>query len=457
MANVRRASALLLSGAVVGLLWPTTARAQNGAQGGTGEVVVLLVLVGAAYLLTHFVVGRLQKTLLVVAGVEYIVLGVLLGPVVPQIHALDDLAALLPIIALAAGWMGLVRGMELDLGRLREAGAGSVRLALGDDVVAGLLTAAGAYALFASGILGEVPAEEAELCAAVLGCLAATGSTDPIDVVRQRYEVNGDTLPILRRSVHLGDAIALFVFGLLFCIYHQSETAASSVLSPTEWAVVAILIGGVMGLVFRYFVGPGGSENARFLTLVGIITFASGAAWFLSLSPLLINLVLGFVLVNTAPAGEGLRETLERTEKPMSLVLLVFAGALWEPPLPLVIAFDRLVDGTDTWWTFASAVAWWIVVPLALFSALRLVGKIVGSKLAAWGRNDRSDLWRGLLSHGHVTVAMAISFRLVYDGLIVDVTYTVIVLAVVLHDLVAPRFLRGLLVDAGDLRKETAS
>ncbi len=453
---VRRATWLTAWAASVCLFWPGVAHAIDGEDdaSGTAEVVVLLLLVGAAYLLAHFVVGRLQKTLLVVSGVEYIVLGVLLGPVVPEIHAFDDLAELLPIIALAAGWMGLVRGMELQLGKLGESSGGSLRLAIGDDVVAGLATWLGTYALFTSGILGVVPHSEAAVCAGVLGCIAATGSTDPIDVLKQRYEIDGPIVPMLRRSARLGDAVALFVFGLLFCIYHEADTEAAAVLSPTEWAVVAVLIGGILGLLFRYFVGEGGNENAKFLTLVGIITFASGAAWFLSLSPLLINLVLGFVLVNTAPAGEGLRETLDRTEKPMSLVLLLFAGALWQPPLPVRIAFERAGGSLEAAWTFVSAIAWWIIIPLVLFSALRLIGKLVGSRLAAWGRSYRPDLWRGLLGHGHVTVAMAISFRLVYEGLIVDVTYTVIVLAVVVHDLVAPRMLRALLVDAGDLKKE---
>ena len=44
----------------------------------------------------------------------------------------------LPVMALAVGWIGLLRGMELDLDRLRKAPRGATRLMVGDDLVAGL-------------------------------------------------------------------------------------------------------------------------------------------------------------------------------------------------------------------------------------------------------------------------------------------------------------------------------
>ena len=418
---------------VVAFGWPTTAFAAGGGDaGGTGVVVILLLFVGAAYLLTHLFIDRLPRTLLVVSGVEYIVLGILLGPLVPQIRAFEDLGELLPVIALAAGWIGLLRGMELDFTHIKDNPRGSVRVALGDDLVTGLLVAGAAYLFFTSGLLiAPVESEQAWISAGVLACCAAVGSTEPIEVVKKRYHVEGRTVPVLRRAARLGDVAALIVFGLLFCVFHQDAEHTPLVLRPTEWAVVSIGLGATLGLLFRPFLLGDESENSRYLALVGIITFASGAAWFLSLSPLLVNLVLGAVLVNTAAAGPQIQSTLERTNSPMNLVLLVFAGALWSPP-PL-------------WPTVAAA---------CVFIVLRFVGKWLGSRIAAFGTDLRSDLHRGLMGHGVVTIAMAISFRLVYDGPAVDVAYTVILASVVFHDLAAPRVLRALLVDAGELRRE---
>lgn len=401
--------------------------------GTTGMVVLLLVFVGAAYLLTHLVIERMQRRLLVVSGLEYVVLGILVGPLVPQIRAFDDLTGLLPVIALAAGWVGLLRGMAIDFAHFRESPPGAIRVAMAHDVVTGAAVVVAAYYFFTSGLFleGSVGAEEAWMGAGVLACCAAVGSTEPLDVVERRYEVDGSLEPMLRRAARLGDVGALLVFGLLFCIFHRTAPNAPLPLRPTEWAVVAIGIGATLGLLFRPFLLGDESENSRFLALVGIVTFASGAAWFLQLSPLLVNLVLGVVLVNTAPAGPKIQATLERTDRPMSLVLLVFAGALWQPP-PL--------------WPAVGAICGFIV--------LRFLGKWVGSHLAAWNRPIRHDLHRGLMGHGAVTIAMAISFRLVYDGTAADIAYTAILASVVFHDLAAPRVLRALLADAGELGTE---
>jgi len=441
------------------LLWPARAFASDPAgesAGDTAVVVLLLVLVAAAYLLAHFVVDRLQRRLLVVAGLEYIVLGVLLGPAVPQIRALDDLTQALPVLALAAGWVGLIRGMELRLRALRTTSIGTLRLALGDDIVAGVSVAIPAYYFLVSGSLGEISSPDAWLAAGVLGCCAATGSTDPMDVVEKRYQVRGELVGVLRRSARLGDAAALVTFGILVCIFHHGDENASIDLSWFEWTGVSIAIGLILGVLFRFFLGNAASQNGRFLTLVGVITFASGAAWFLDLSALFINLVLGFILVNLAPTSAEIQSTLHRTERPMSLVLMVFAGALWQPPEPVAATFGHAFDGAREAQFALIAIGWWIILPLVLFVVVRYVGKRLGSAVGAWGNPLRPDLYRGLLGHGDATVAMAISMRLIYaeGGLAIDVAFTTIVLSVIIHDLVAPRILRSLLVDAGELRRE---
>lgn len=414
----------------VGLaLAPATAHAQEAS---TGLVLGLLVIVGAAYLVADLLIDRIQRRFLVLSGFEYILLGLALGPAVPAFDVFQDVDALLPIIALAVGWIGLLRGMELDLGQLRDAPPHRTRLALLVSVGAGSLVGMAAYAFLVWGGLGPVSPREAGMTAAMLGCVAASGSIGPLEVVAQRYTVSGGTSELLRRATRLGDAAALFVFGVLFCVFRTGDGATGGAdLRPAEWALVSVALGVTLGLLFRVFLADDDSDNGRFLALVGIITFASGAAYLLQLSPLLVTLVLGAVQVNSATSGAQVRQTLERTERPMSLVLRLFAGAL-VPPAAVVPA----------------------LVGILAFVALRYLGKAGGSIGAAWGRPLRADMYRGMLGHGDVTVAMAISFRLVYSGPGADVAYVVAMGSVVISDLLAPRALRSLLVDLGEIRRE---
>src|SRR5690606_34610541 len=103
-------------------------------------------------------------------------------------------------------------------------------------------------------------------------------------------------------------------------------------LGPSDWILISILLGGGLGMLFTPFLGGDESPNGRFLALVGIITFASGAAFLLNLSPVAVNLALGAVLVNAARTGQLIGRTLVATERPMELVLLVLAGVLFRPP-----------------------------------------------------------------------------------------------------------------------------
>lgn len=397
------------------------------------QVVFLLGMVAGAYVFAHVVVEWVQRRFLLVTGIEYILLGVVLGPeVFPGIRALADLQSLAPIIAFAAGWVGLIYGMELDLTKVREQTQGkSVRLAAFDVAVTGGLVGWVSYEVLARGWLLEgVSPAEATVAAWALGVSAAAGSSQAVDLVRGRYRaLETELLPLLSRTARLSDVAAICGFGLLLCVYHVNMESSGAL--TAIWLVWSVVLGAGLAVLFSVFLGDTTDGNHLFLALTGILIFASGAAFFLKLSALLVNLILGVVIVSFTRHGKGVHETLERSRAPVRLILLVFAGALWKP-----VAFGPGV-----------AVVLGYVV-------LRAVSKFLGGFLATVGTPLRSDVYRGMMAQGDVAIAIAIGMRLVYDGPVIDIAYTAILVAVVLHELVGPRLLKGLLVDAGELRQD---
>src|SRR5690606_38365238 len=123
----------------------------------------------------------------------------------------------------------------------------------------------------------------------VMGCAAAAGSVAPLELLESRYSFSGAMPERLRRMAGLSDLLAIVVFGLLVCVLHQVDPSALVQPSATEWAVVSVGLGVALGVLFTPFLGEDDSENGRFLAMVGIIVLASGAAYFLDLSPLLVN------------------------------------------------------------------------------------------------------------------------------------------------------------------------
>lgn len=435
-----KASKLSLVASLLGYSGVAAAASGGGGHGDDAQqaVLVILLMVGAAYLLAHFVVDWLQRRFLFVSGVEYIVIGLGLS----ALHVFSDMGRLAPIIVLAAGWVGLVYGMQLDLRRTLSANDQAVRIALLESLGSGALVAWAAHYFLRSAIV-DLPDDQAWLAAGVMGCASAAGSRSAIDLVSRRYDRDTALVHLLRRVAALGDLVSIAVFGLLFCVFHRGTTLSGFDPGVAGWAWITVLLGVALGVLFSVFLGDEESDNSRFLAMAGIIAFASGAAFFLDLSLLTVNLILGVMVANASQDGPGVADTIARTARPMSLVLLVFAGALWRAPW--------------SWEGGTAAVVWSAAPAVGLTVAyilLRSGGKMIGSWFASLGTGLRPDLARGLLAQGDEALAMAISMRLVYDGPAVDLAYTAILGSVVVHELFAPRILKGLLIDAGEIRNE---
>jgi hypothetical protein len=399
--------------------------------------LLLLGVVAMAYLMAHFVVERAQQRFLFVSGLEYVLLGIVLGPwVLPQIQPFSDLTRLAPIFAFAAGWVGLLYGLDLEARPPGGATLGTtirpLRIAVLDTAIAGGAITLAAHWFFRLGLLVPDPGPEVAWGAALLlGCTAAAGSSSGIELLRSRFgDRESQLLPLLDRITWYGALVAVAAFGLLFCVFHQGSTLTTQTVPWWGWALLTLGLGVALGLVFWLFIGPNHDPNHVFLAMVGILLFASGSAFFLNLSALLVNLVLGAVLAQTRH-GPTLRQELIRTARPVRLVLLLFAGAHWRP-VPLEAG----------------------LLVVAGFLCLRLLAKVLSAGIATVGTGLRLDLFRGLMSQGKVAVAMALSFRLVYEGPVVDLAYTAVLVGVVVHELVSPRMLRGLLIDADELRED---
>lgn len=415
--------------------------AAEAGSGGISGPLFLIGLVGISYLVAHFVIDRLQRRFLFSSGMEFLLVGVLLGPaVLSDLHAFDNLAGLAPIFALAAGWVGLLYGMEMDIRTIFASRADAFRLALLEALFTGGLVGASAWWFLTSGLTWVEPgwvvdSREATIAAMLLGCTAAAGSSSAVDLISRSYGTEGGPLTELVRCIsRMGDLVAILAFGLMFCLFHEGTSLFERPTTQFEWVGITVGLGAGLGLLFFWFLADNETENSRFLASIGIITFASGAAFYLNLSLLTVNLLLGVVLVNFGEKGRAVGETVASTSRPVTLVLLIFAGAFWTPT-PLVPS----------------------ILTAALYMGVRAVGKMLGGWLAtSTAKSVRRDVFRGLLAQGDVAVAMALSFKLVYTGQAADLAYTAVLCSVTIHEIIAPRLVKGLLIDGGDIRREAA-
>ena len=417
------------------------------AGGGGGEEVSMmplifgLILLSFTYLAAHVIVDRLQRRYLFVSGIEYVALGMGLS----YLAVFDRPQTYLPAITFAIGWVGLTYGLKLALGSMLRSGA-MLRLALTELFVVGLGIAA--FVTFVSYSLLDQDWSTSLVCGGMLGSASLAGSASAIEVVQQRYpRLKSHLLGSLLQGAQINNLLAIMMFTLVMCTHNREKLVPHFYDSfPLQGGVILALITAVGGItlafLYRLFLlTPQGehthsteekrkSENSRFLALTGIICFASGAAFFVNLPVIALAVALGWGLSRTHHR-EPIYAMMESAKKPAMLILLVFAGVQIKG-----IALTKVA---------------------ALLSAvvlLRLLLKACSSWFCGYGSSIRSDLFRGHLSQGIISLAIALSFQNSVSGEGGDIVYAVAVLSVAINELISPRWLRGLLIDIGEIRDD---
>jgi hypothetical protein len=383
-----------------------------------------LAVLTAGYILAYLLFDRLRDRYGYVGGAEYVLLGVLLGPHVTRLLDAGRVQDLTPIVSLAIGWLGMLLGTYFRLPTLALLSPDHVRIAFA-EAVATFAAGLGALLLLFRYLAANSWADAA-VQAVTLAAVATLSSPAAVDAFVNRARVRSAILPVLQLTARIDALIGVAAFGLILAILHRGDVAPD-IRPPTatEWAVINLAVGVASGVLFHLFLGPregeaeSGGASRLFVALAGAIVVASGASYYLNLSPLYTNLVLGFILANSGGAHREVTRLLLATERPVYLALLVFAGAAWSPE-----SVDLLF--------LAPA---FVLVRLAA----RFFGGRVAGELVAPPELRTPRLARGLLAQGGLAVAMAVNYTQVRPDLNPRLILTATLLSVLLFEAVAGR------------------
>jgi Kef-type K+ transport system membrane component KefB len=285
-----------------------------------------------------------------------------------------------------------------------------------------LATLAGVFHFFAGYSWGDSAVQ-----GVTLASIATLSSAAAVDVVSRKPEGRRSPIfPVMQLTARIDALVAVSAFGLVLAIFHQGQVSPS-VRPPTatEWAVINLGIGVASGVLFHLFLGPRGDRNESegasrlFVAMAGAIVVASGASYYLNLSPIYTSLILGFILANSGSAHRDVARLLLTTERPVYLSLLIFAGAAWSPGSPHLL----------------------FIAPL--FVMVRLVARFIGGGVAgglvAPPRLRNPRLGRALLAQGGIGVALAVNYTQVRPDLNPDLILTATLVSILLFEIVASR------------------
>ncbi len=433
--------------------WPARAYAAGSlSDDAFYNIVLLLAAVGVGYAVTHLVLVRLATRFAVVSGVEYIILGVVVGPLLGIIDP-ESAEDLRPILLVGAGALGMYLGLEaralwrapierdptpeesstkLKLNKrapLVEDPAGVRRAALLIAVTTFAIT--GGLMTLTLGVVGQALVGHGAWTAAVLVFSAAALGSDgsAIRAIGSHLDARGPALARGVRAAALSNVAAVLAFGLIFALLRSGDAFALRV--PLEVArAIAIQTGGgcIIGLVFAALVQRELDERALFALVIGMVVFCSGFAFSMQSSTIFVNFTCGFVFMATSKGAAQVHQMLESVRRPFLIAIFFFAGLEW---------------AVGPLWTLL------LVLPMLLS---RWLGRRIGGGLSARSVEPATDLAAATFAPGGLAVAFLLSTRIFYGGVPgVAEFYAPALLAVVVSEFWSLRWVRTWLLDVADV------
>lgn len=388
-------------------------------------IVLLLALLGARWTFTR-VRLPLAARHIYLTGTEYILVGVCLGGLLLGLLDDETLRGLAPLLYLALGWIGLMYGSQLELRRVVYFPRQYLLVALVQGVVT-LLACLLPLLLLARRLPVPALASQGGVApwALALAAVAVPTAQSSLALIETELEMRPTPLMQLLRYVAGIDAvIGLTVFGFLFCLVHPQSPIGVQQLVPLQVFTVTVALGLATGVVLHVLTRVQCSQGELLLFTVGVVVFSAGAAAFLRLSPLFVTLVGGILIANLRSQHERIARVLVSLEKPLYLVVLLWAGARIRG-VPALGATALLALG---------------------YIGLRGAGKLSGGALASLLFRSPvrlpATVGLGLVSQGGMAAAMVVSFHQAFTGPAADVILLVVLVAVIVNELCSPALAR---------------
>ena len=413
--------------------------------------VVLLLLVVFSFLIS----AALKKTksfFISTSGFLYIVLGISIGPQVGfNLITAESLVQFQPFLSFLIGLVGFVLGLRIrNILRLQEIFWAGVSVSLVVFLVmVVLMSLVGVFLLKGQVEMGSAlwsiewvwPWQGVAFfefsdihlwIALTLGAAAASASSILLHNAEGLYKNFGPVTERLRFLARIFQMVAVMVFGFILSSSRAVETAGSMGITVSEWALAAMVAGIFCGLLFSLFIGRESKQDSLYLAAFGGVVFASGVGTALGISPLFVNFIFGATLSLTSQYAVDIRPALDRVAEPIFVLLLIFAGAHWEP-----------LSG------------WSWLLPLYYFAirywAMKRITPYVFRQLAVNEGESSPHLALGLMGQDLIAIAIGLSFleRFPQWG---NLVLSAVLGGVLLNQVLGYAELRRLLLDAGEIQ-----
>ena len=278
--------------------------------------------------------------------------------------------------------------------------------------------------------------------ALIIGAVSAATAPAAIIAIIHEFKARGPLTTTLLGIVALDDAIAILIFSFAIIVAHILITPdvfsfQSVVFSPIISVLISIFIGGFFGLLFKIMAPYVKGRDTMLGVVIGLTLLTCGIANSLNASPLMANMIFGFIVVNFVLNAKEIFSAVDGVEEFIFSMFFVLAGA------HLDVA---IFNSTGIFLAILIVVG-------------RFIGKLYGTRLGATiskaPETVKQYLGLALLPKAGVTVGLILMAKELFNSSPLFLIMVNSVLAsVIINELISPPLVRYALIKAGETDRE---
>ena len=390
-------------------------------------------------LLCGYVGGKIANYLKAPRVSGYIVTGILLSPSILGVFHEELVKEELTIVTdMALGVIAFSIGGTLELTRLKRLGKHIFWITIVQALAAVLLTTAVIAAFLPLIYKPEMSFWGVYFpMAIVIGAVSAATAPAATLAVIHEYKARGPLTTILLGIVTLDDGLTILFYAFAIAVARSLITQVplswhTILIIPGLHIVIALALGGAVGLCMRMVIHIISRREAMLGVMVGSIFLTSGLALTLHSSPLLANMVVGFVVVNFVRHGEDLFGVVEAIEESLFMMFFTLAGA----------HLDLRVIQTAGWLAG--------LIVMGRFSG-KYLGTRLGAQISHAPETVKKYVGLGLLPKAGVTVGLVLMAKDVFGvSEMAEIMVSAVLGSVIINELLSPFLVRYALVRSGE-------
>ncbi len=377
-----------------------------------------------------FIGGILAQKIKVPSITGYVLVGLLLGPSFLNFICPEMIQSLGIIKILGISTIALIVGGELEINKIKVLGKSVLCISTLQVLVAFVTVF---LALF---FILRLPLPIAVL----LGAIATTTAPSAIIAVISELKAKGTMTSTLVGVVAFADTLCIILFGIALAVASTlvADTSGGGPLAalmlPAVELVGSIGLGALSGYLLTHLCYKNVPKTYTLTLLISFAFLNSGVAYLFHLSPLLVNMVTGFVVANTHARPRHIFNVLEEVEFPIFVVFFALAGA--------ALHLQVLIDN------------WLIVLVYSVFRVAGMAGgAYLGAYLSSKEKNVRRYLGLAIFSKAGIGIGFVLMVQARLPELAALVT-AVELSAIVIFQLLGPLGIKYALTAAGEVEVE---